>query len=97
MQDRRIIIATTLILLVAFLSYNPTLTGQYYTAEVIGEETILTARYDVNTDGVIDTEDVNAVKKALQGWESHYDNTDINVDGKTDQKDLDVLEEYLAN
>ena len=96
MQDRIIIIATTLILIVSFLSYNPTVVGQYYNQGILNEG-ILTPRYDVNRDGVIDQEDIEAVKKALQGWESHYDHTDINVDGKTDEKDLDVLERYLAN
>tara|TARA_Y100000310_G_scaffold1020_1_gene1431 strand:+ start:27947 stop:28240 length:294 start_codon:yes stop_codon:yes gene_type:complete len=97
MQDRRIIIATTLILLVSFLSYNPTVVGQYSNTEILREETILPARYDVTRDGIIDRTDINAVKKVLEGWESHYDHTDINLDGITDQKDLDVLEEYLAN
>ena len=95
MQEKTVIIATTLILIVSFLSYNPTVVGHYANQDVL-EQPILTQRYDVTSDGVIDAEDVAAVKKALQGWESHYDQTDINLDGKTDQQDLDVLEEYLA-
>ncbi|MEK6903531.1 MAG: dockerin type I domain-containing protein [Nanoarchaeota archaeon] len=102
MQRHILAFSTLFILLLAFLAYQPNIIGSYYRvgdgdytsdydAYIVGA----LAFNDVNGNGVVNRDDLDAVDKALNGWTSHSDKTDINRDGKTTQEDYDSLFLYL--
>ena len=91
MKESSLFLITLFILLLSFLSFSPsTLTGR-------ATQTIPSHTYDVNGDGVVDGEDASSIEQALDGWEMHYELTDVDGDGKTTHHDLVLLQSYLTS
>ena len=69
--------------------------------EVTSVEEWIDTNYDINRNGVIDTEDARIIYNIINDLETYDEATvqraDLNLDGKVDNDDYQLINEYLTN
>lgn len=50
---------------------------------------------DVNGDGVVDSGDIIALKRIIEGLDPPNPRADVNGDGKIDQADIDMVKQII--